>query len=406
MSKRREHAAPPAEDQAIRAALLRIRHQVPPADWDTILRRAETAQPRRTAARFAPRALVLALGVVAAVLAGWGWWRATSRVVHPSAPEAAPGLTTWNDHADGLSVRYPVGWSRATGVLTPGLSDPREILSIGTGPLVGDEGGNMPAAAVAAMDEFDVFISLQEGSPAQAPLSQMQPRRRFDLTRTFHPQQGGVEGLGRAPGRVWWIPFRDQGRGFYALVVIGRNVPPSTVIEVERTLDSLRFEPRHRAAKRWTTTVRADLAVPHPVNWAVATTPLVTDLTDRWELVSVGSAPLPANRPGDPMPSLAVEAMSTSDVLVSIMEWSDIAEAAGLAGRNGRFTARHPFDLAARPPEINPISGIGSRSGFREWWIPFTDGDRYLTALVVIGERATPADVDAAERVLNQFRLR
>lgn len=50
--------------------------------------------------------------------------------------------------------------------------------------------------------------------------------------------------------RTWWLSFTDRGRGFYALVALGRDAP---VVRRDalRVLDSLRFDsvPRGRDAR-------------------------------------------------------------------------------------------------------------------------------------------------------------
>ena len=162
----------------------------------------------------------------------------------PASPTA--GWTTYRDAARGLQVQFPSDWRRARTSLTPYLSDPSEVLSLGTGPLrQAPRAGcaQMPTGALEALGPRDAFVSVQErrtgvGSYPARP-------RRFTLSRAnrvrglecvSHAQAGDVD--------AWWIAFRDRGRGFYALVAIGADAPAARRAAARRVLDSLRFSPR------------------------------------------------------------------------------------------------------------------------------------------------------------------
>src|SRR5690242_6916925 len=75
---------------------------------------------------------------------------------------AAPRPTVL--HRDGLSFTLPVGWHAAPRTLTPHLVDPREVLTAGTGRMAsgGTSCAHMPSAALAAMNERDVLVTVQE----------------------------------------------------------------------------------------------------------------------------------------------------------------------------------------------------------------------------------------------------
>jgi hypothetical protein len=148
------------------------------------------------------------------------------------------------DPAQGFSVEYPSTWRRATTDLTPNLTDPVEILSLGTGYLVpgGRSCAQLPMNALKAMSPTDGFVSVQEQHSAPTGLFPDRPDR-------FPPP--GYEGdsevaacLSRPPKvDSWWIRFQDAGRAFYVLVAIGRQASEETRAETWAILDSLRFGP-------------------------------------------------------------------------------------------------------------------------------------------------------------------
>jgi hypothetical protein len=153
------------------------------------------------------------------------------------------GWTVVHDAARGFAVAFPSGWRRARRSLTPHLSDPREILSVGTGPFVVDEGrcAHMPTGALARLGPGDVLVSVLErrgggrGDPARP--------RPFRLVRPDESE--ALACLSDPPRlRTWWRPFRDGDRAFYALVAIGLPAPAARRRQAERVLDSLRFTPR------------------------------------------------------------------------------------------------------------------------------------------------------------------
>ena len=168
--------------------------------------------------------------------------------VGSGAPEAllrgdpTAGWTVSADATRGVQVSFPSGWRRARRSLTPNLWDPRELLSLGTGPLVVEPKGcgNMPAGALSALRAQDVLVSLQE---RRDPGRGYPPRpARFRLTRAI---RSDAIGCLSDPARrdTWWTSFRDGDRAFYALVALGRPASAARRREAELVLDSLRFTP-------------------------------------------------------------------------------------------------------------------------------------------------------------------
>ena len=95
------------------------------------------------------------------------------------------------------------------------------------------------AAAAAAL----VAIALAgAAAPTREPRSSTagdaaRPDRGGDTTTCSRDTSGRLE---------FWMPFRDAGRHFYALVVIGRDAPTTLRDQAFAILDRLRFDPAVR----------------------------------------------------------------------------------------------------------------------------------------------------------------
>src|SRR3954471_6919576 len=108
------------------------------------------------------RACVSVLVLTALVAAGCG---AGSRTAEPP-PHVVRG--------DGLSYSVPPGWHLPRRSLTPHLVNPRQVLTVGTGPLPpGGRCAQFPSAALGAMRPTDVLVAVQE---------------RLGATRSFRPR--------------------------------------------------------------------------------------------------------------------------------------------------------------------------------------------------------------------------
>jgi hypothetical protein len=227
-----------------------------PADLAELLHRAapEPAAPvdperlwragrRRRYRQVAATVSVLAAAVLWAVDTGAG--EPDEEVVDVTTAD----LTHTDDPAQGFGVEYPSTWQRATTSLTPGRTNPVEILSLGTGDLAEGSRGcpQLPTGALEAMSPTDAFVTVQEELSAPAALRPDRPDRfppagsedggEVPLCLT-HPPTFGDWDL-----RFWWIRFQDAGRGFYVLVAIGDQATDETWAETWAILDSLRFDP-------------------------------------------------------------------------------------------------------------------------------------------------------------------
>ena len=170
--------------------------------------------------------------------------------------EAEAGLTTLHDETSGYAVTYPDGWGVADQNLTPWLSSPSEILSLGTFPLrVSDdpEDGfrlfDAPVAPAALEDITgrDAFISVQGGTEsfgdARSRPDHFGPLDCEDAIYGCQPAKDLPEPWRSAPFRAWWIPFQDSGRAFYLFVAIGNEATPELRDEAWAVADSLAFDP-------------------------------------------------------------------------------------------------------------------------------------------------------------------
>lgn len=159
-----------------------------------------------------------------------------------------------DDPTHGFSVDYPATWRRATMNLTPGLTDPVEILSLGTGDLVpgGHSCAQFPVAALEAMSPTDAFMTVQERRSPQA--AGLAPGESFDETTGFpdrpslFPPTGSenasevIDCLARPPVfDHWWFSYSEAGRGFHVLVAIGTQATQRTRAETWAILDSLQL---------------------------------------------------------------------------------------------------------------------------------------------------------------------
>lgn len=183
----------------------------------------------------------MTLVLILLVVAGLSW--ACNRGSQPPTSTATLQSTVVN-----ASVRYslPEGWQVAESTLTPNLGSPAEILSAGTFPLRsgGDNCAHMPELAMEDLGPEDALVSLQERS---SPDESFTPR-----PSSFGPLLIGItpgdsyecmEEAERADvGTLLWHALRDEGRGFYLLVVIGSEATDKTRQETVDLLDSFLFD--------------------------------------------------------------------------------------------------------------------------------------------------------------------
>lgn len=160
----------------------------------------------------------------------------------------------------GFAGSLPDGWTRSAARLVPLLS-PKEILTVGTGPMPSGGGGNCdrePVAAIARMRPGDALVSIQEYvvtrrmrarmAQTYSPLSAYSSADRLGLRRYASAR------LNRAPAasrpttgadRYWsaTLSFRDDGRVFDALVYLRGPLSADRLTQVVSLLEGLDFRP-------------------------------------------------------------------------------------------------------------------------------------------------------------------
>lgn len=143
----------------------------------------------------------------------------------------------------GMSAELPPGWRQARERLTPQLTDPREVLALGTFPLRAEAGecGHMPTGALEDLGPGDAFVTLQERGRGRATLD-FPPR-----PERFGPHLGDRSEAGECvPGARFtdhWFGFSDAGRRFHVLVAFGPEASEERRAEAWRALESLRIDP-------------------------------------------------------------------------------------------------------------------------------------------------------------------
>jgi hypothetical protein len=162
-----------------------------------------------------------------------------------TTPVVPAGWRTVEDPARGVSVEVPPGWRVADRVLATGVSDPHEILSMGTGALtVSDPScAHVPGRAATAAGPDGAFISLQEQVSGSRPERDFPPRDRAGLDAVATGGESRFVCLTATDVRVRWIPFSDGERSFYLLVAVGERAPATIRDETQRVVDSLRIAP-------------------------------------------------------------------------------------------------------------------------------------------------------------------
>lgn len=340
-------------------------------------------------------ALALAL-LAALVLSGCGGHDGGQ----PAAPAPA-GRTTYHDDRHGFTVRLPPDWHRARENLAPDVVQPREIVSLGTYPLRYEAGDRCSAigAPMPRLDRMrpgDVLVSVQERVGA-GPGHPALPRR----TRPFRLRPLNLAGKPRCAARrigsIAFQAFGDAGRVFYMIAVIGRKATARTRREMQRVIDSFRFE-RDATPTRWRTyRDRArGVEVRLPDGWRRAPKSLTPRLTDPREIFAAGTYPLryrPTNC--EAFAGSAREDLGRRDALVVVQEQGN--------PHSPGFPPR-PRSFAGRPAQPGG-PGCGEHPGADTWWLPFRDAGRRFYALVVIGREGSWRTRSEAFALLDSLRF-
>lgn len=326
-----------------------------------------------------------ALLVLACLLAGCGGGTA-----HP-APLSPGGWTVFHDVGNRLTVRFPGSWYRAGVVLTPHLSDPHEILTLGTRPLRPGPRGScaqMPVAAMRAVGARDVLLTIQErrdpdaaGFPARA--------RPFDLGPADESEAGACVGSPR-PWHSFLVSFRDAGRAFDLLALVGDRAPPARVRELHEIVDSLRFTPPR------TFMLHQGVGGRLPGGWQLIHRRLTAVIEPRTQVAAATFTVPPGPPDSNCTPAAALRRIGPTDAFIYIFEYRYHA---GRPGWLHRFPPRPAFFSLDRST-LQPYECMG-----RSYMLRFRDHGRGFQAHVYFGARAGPRRRSEALRFLDDLTI-
>jgi hypothetical protein len=143
----------------------------------------------------------------------------------------------------GYSVRFPSGWHRVTEPLSPELSSPREIFSVGSIPLRYRQ-SNCEAWAGSAQQQLgptDVFVTVREIGVGSRPVRDAMPRpARFGDGSQLPSERSACPG---SEALIQHFRFRDARRRFDVLVASGPGASERTRRSAFAILDSLKLDP-------------------------------------------------------------------------------------------------------------------------------------------------------------------
>jgi hypothetical protein len=186
----------------------------------------------------------LAVLLVFAALAAAACGAREARVASPAVSGPPPAATF---AAHGVSVALPPGWEPAPAPLTT-ITDPREVLAVGTFPLRyrPTECAHLPTSALEDLGPRDALVLLMERGLAPASRWLDFPPR----PEHFGPELGvPSEASVCAPGahfsdRIFGIT--DGGRHIHVEVAFGPDASAATRAQAWGILDSLRVDPAVR----------------------------------------------------------------------------------------------------------------------------------------------------------------
>jgi hypothetical protein len=148
------------------------------------------------------------------------------------------------DERHGLEFALASNWEQASVSLTPGLTDPREVMSVGTFPLQYRQTGcgHVAGSALEDLGPGDAFVTLQErGNEAGSAWLDFPARPDH-----FGPELGGrseaAQCVPTARFTDHWFGFTDGGRHFHVLVAFGPDASAEVRDQAWSVLDSLKVD--------------------------------------------------------------------------------------------------------------------------------------------------------------------
>jgi hypothetical protein len=155
---------------------------------------------------------------------------------------AAPDPVSYQAH--GLTVELPEGWQHADSPLTR-LTDPREVLSVGTYPLRYRPVGcsHMPSSALLDLGPGDALVTLLERGREPGSAWTDFPARPDHFGPRPNDGSEAPECVPAARFTDHWFGFTDGGRHFHVLVAFGPEVTAATREQAWSILDGLKIDP-------------------------------------------------------------------------------------------------------------------------------------------------------------------
>jgi hypothetical protein len=272
--------------------------------------------------------------------------RALASVVHSIQILGASDWSSFHSERHDLTVQYPPGWTRAAQRLTPSLTDPLEILALGTYPLRvgGDTCAQFPVNAIEDLGPTDALIWLAE---RRGPTSGAE-----SLPSSFELLTGSGEGdespdCLSTPKDFWHrnVEFSEDGRVFELYLAHG-NAATGSTSEMAGILDNLSLD------------ASPDIGAPFVACPALSGTDPVTQ-SDAEQAVEAAHIFVVA---------------SNADNAGTLHELLDpAAEANGLAEL--KSTAEQPI-LDQGPGSDDPLveAACGAEVASHTWWVVIDDG--------------------------------
>jgi hypothetical protein len=299
-----------------------------------------------------------------------------------------PRWEAYRDEPDGFSIDVPPRWVVSPGSLTPSLTDPREILAVGTGALLagGDRCAHVPERALDALGPADALVTLVEFDGRRGL-----PPRPADLIAAAGEDPESRDCLADA-GRIDYrlIPFADAGRDFYLYVAFGERVSDERRSEAETLLASLRFDRSEDAAFD---DGQAGVSGRHPAGWHRERA--LTRLAEPRELLALASYPLRRGaEAGECAPDTARGDMPVGGAFVWLLEY-----AAALPRE--RFPERPASFRLTQDGLVEHVSCFPGPG----WTTTFGEAGRQFQLLVAFGGRPTAERMREVEDVLDALRF-
>jgi hypothetical protein len=367
-------------------------------DWRSVAGRLPGERRRARAVRVA--------GGLAAVLLVAGGAAVALRSGDEEGQRVTTGPPTPGTEATPVTtVDLPDGWQQAQEVLTPDLTDPREVLAVGTyalrpnGP---EHCSHVPGAALDDLGPDDAFVWVARPSQqGEAP-----PIEDYVLPV-------GPEGDPEIPACTTrtdtftfsWGSYTTDGQAVYLLVALGSEVTADTREQTLEVLNGMELGAPLQAFHD----EEAGVSGEYPEGWEVAGEQLTAPIRSpfsRW-LLALGTGPLLSDHldcdgsgcthPCPQYPTRAIEAMAPGDALIWVEE--QLVHRDDLRPRPEEFVTLPLADGAAVTPGCRGLLPLVPGT------ITFDTVGRRISLHVAVGSEASDRTKAEALEILNSLEF-